>query len=465
MTESTQLDVLRSEITKITLEIVGLVGRRNALAEQVGAEKKRLGSSIVSRDVERRLRAKVITQCEEKGVDSEFGLRLLNQLITESIRMQQEGTESLPAIDAHYIFEKAKEMERSGKEIIHLEVGEPDFGPPDAVKTAMAEAVSLGYTHYTQSIGIPELRNKIANATSGKHQRKISPDEVVVTVSGRYALHLSMASTLQPGDEVIIIDPSFPAYARGVKAVGGRPVHVSAKMEDNWNLELSLIEDHINESTRMVVLNSPCNPTGKVLDGKTLKKLNDLAIEYNFTILSDEVYSDFSFTPYSSILQVSDANQITVKSFSKPYGMTGFRLGYAISDSDTIKKMAKIQHLQVTCAPEFIQHAGIAALDCEDELSHYASIMESRLKTASRLLKPLPVSFHDPDGGFYIFLRMAEDTLSGFDLADRLLSEKGVCVQPGILYGRGFSSYFRISVCTPEENLVEAIARIEEVLG
>ncbi|MHA2211486.1 MAG: aminotransferase class I/II-fold pyridoxal phosphate-dependent enzyme [Candidatus Thorarchaeota archaeon] len=430
MTESTQLDVLRSEITKITLEIVGLVGRRNALAEQVGAEKKRLGSSIVSRDVERRLRAKVITQCEEKGVDSEFGLRLLNQLITESIRMQQEGTESLPAIDAHYIFEKAKEMERSGKEIIHLEVGEPDFGPPDAVKTAMAEAVSLGYTHYTQSIGIPELRNKIANATSGKHQRKISPDEVVVTVSGRYALHLSMASTLQPGDEVIIIDPSFPAYARGVKAVGGRPVHVSAKMEDNWNLELSLIEDHINESTRMVVLNSPCNPTGKVLDGK-----------------------------------VSDANQITVKSFSKPYGMTGFRLGYAISDSDTIKKMAKIQHLQVTCAPEFIQHAGIAALDCEDELSHYASIMESRLKTASRLLKPLPVSFHDPDGGFYIFLRMAEDTLSGFDFADRLLSEKGVCVQPGILYGRGFSSYFRISVCTPEENLVEAIARIEEVLG
>jgi aspartate aminotransferase len=465
LTESTQLDSLRSEIASITLEIVGLVGRRNELAELVGIEKKRLGSSIVSRDVERRLRAKVIVQCEEKGVDAAFGLRLLNQLITESIRIQQEGTKPPAAIDAHYIFVKAKEMERAGTEIIHLEVGEPDFGPPDAVKTAMSEAVSLGYTRYTQSIGIPELREKIAGLIGTQYQKKITPEEVMVTVSGKYALYLSMASILQPGDEVIIIDPSFPAYARGVKAVGGRPVHISAEMDDNWDLDFSIIEEYINESTRMVVLNSPCNPTGKVLDGETLKKLNDLAIENNFTILSDEVYSDFSFTPYSSILQIPDANHITVKSFSKPYGMTGFRLGFAVSDPDTIKKMAKIQYLQVTCAPEFIQHAGIAALDCEDEVSRYASIMESRLKTASKLLKPLPVSFREPEGGFYIFLRMAEDTMNGFEFADRLLSEKEVCLQPGILYGREFSPYFRISVCTPEESLVEAISRIEEVLG
>jgi aspartate aminotransferase len=465
LTESTQLDALRSEIKKITLDIVSLVGRRNSLAGQVGMEKARLGSSIVNRDVEKRLRAAVITQCKEKGVNPEFGLRLLNQLMKESIRVQQKGTEQPATVNAHYIFVKAKEMEQSGREIIHLEVGEPDFGPPDAVKRAMANAVSNGYTRYTQSIGIPELREKIADVIGSQYQREITPEEVIITVSGKYALYLGMAATLQTGDEVIIIDPCFPAYAAGVKAVGGRPVHISAKMEDNWDLDPDLIEEHINESTRMVILNSPSNPTGNVLDEKILEKLNDLALKNNITILSDEVYSKFSFKSHASILQIPESNHITVKSFSKPYGMTGFRLGFAISDPDTIKRMAAIQYMQLTCAPEFIQHAGIAALDCEDEVTRNASIIESRLKKASKLLAPLPLTFTEPEGGFYIFLRMADDTMSGLEFADRLLSEKGVCLQPGVLYGREFSSYFRISVCTPEEKLVKAISRIEEVLG
>jgi aspartate aminotransferase len=228
LTETHQLDALRSDIARITLEIVELVGQRNSLAEKVGEEKARLGSYVVNRDVERRLRAKVITQCEVKGVDPDFGLRLLNQLIIESIRVQQEGAEPPATVDAHYIFVKAKEMERAGNEIIHLEVGEPDFGPPDTVKSAMAEAVSLGYTRYTQSVGIPALREKIANATSSQYQKEIASEEVIVTVSGKYALYLSMASILQTGDEAIIIDPSFPAYARGVKAVGEQP------MQSDW---------------------------------------------------------------------------------------------------------------------------------------------------------------------------------------------------------------------------------------
>ncbi|MFW9886047.1 MAG: aminotransferase class I/II-fold pyridoxal phosphate-dependent enzyme, partial [Candidatus Thorarchaeota archaeon] len=142
----------------------------------------------------------------------------------------------------------------------------------------------------------------------------------------------------------------------------------------------------------------------------------------------------------------------------------GFRLGYAIADSDIIKRMAAIQYRQVTCVPEFIQHAGIAALDCEDDVSRNASIIESRLKTASRLLRPFPLTFTESEGGFYIFLRMADESMSGLEFADRLLSEKGVCLQPGVIYGHEFSSYFRISVCTSDDSLVEAITRIGEVL-
>jgi aspartate aminotransferase len=428
-------------------------------------EKARLGSSIVNLEVERRLRAAVIKQCKETGVDSSFGIRLLNQLMTESIRVQRRGTESESTIDAHYIFVKAKEMEQAGKEVIHLEVGEPDFGPPDGVKRAMADAVSKGHTRYTQSIGIPELRTKIAEVYGEQYHRDISPDEVVITASGKYALHLSMAATLQLGDEVILIDPSFPAYPTSVKALGFRPVHISAKMDDNWDIDLGLVEDHINKSTRMIILNSPNNPTGKVLDEKTLGALNDLAVENDVTILSDEVYSKFSLKSHASILQIPDGNHIMAKSFSKPYAMTGFRLGFAIADPDIIKRMAAIQYREVTCVPEFIQHAGLAALDCEDDVARNVSTIKSRLKTASRLLRPLPLTFSEPEGGFYIFLRMAEESMDGLEFADRLLSEKGVCLQPGVIYGGEFSSYFRISVCTSDENLVEAIVRIGEVLG
>ncbi|MHA2142840.1 MAG: aminotransferase class I/II-fold pyridoxal phosphate-dependent enzyme [Candidatus Thorarchaeota archaeon] len=439
MTKTTQLDSLRGEIERITLDIVDLVGRRNTLAEQVGMEKARLGSSIVNLEVERRLRAAVIKQCKETGVDSSFGIRLLNQLMTESIRVQRRGTESESTIDAHYIFVKAKEMEQAGKEVIHLEVGEPDFGPPDGVKRAMADAVSKGHTRYTQSIGIPELRTKIAEVYGEQYHRDISPDEVVITASGKYALHLSMAATLQLGDEVILIDPSFPAYPTSVKALGFRPVHISAKMDDNWDIDLGLVEDHINKS--------------------------DLAVENDVTILSDEVYSKFSLKSHASILQIPDGNHIMAKSFSKPYAMTGFRLGFAIADPDIIKRMAAIQYREVTCVPEFIQHAGLAALDCEDDVARNVSTIKSRLKTASRLLRPLPLTFSEPEGGFYIFLRMAEESMDGLEFADRLLSEKGVCLQPGVIYGGEFSSYFRISVCTSDENLVEAIVRIGEVLG
>jgi aspartate aminotransferase len=402
-------------------------------------EKARLGSSIVNLEVERRLRAAVIKQCKETGVDSSFGIRLLNQLMTESIRVQRRGTESESTIDAHYIFVKAKEMEQAGKEVIHLEVGEPDFGPPDGVKRAMADAVSKGHTRYTQSIGIPELRTKIAEVYGEQYHRDISPDEVVITASGKYALHLSMAATLQLGDEVILIDPSFPAYPTSVKALGFRPVHISAKMDDNWDIDLGLVEDHINKS--------------------------DLAVENDVTILSDEVYSKFSLKSHASILQIPDGNHIMAKSFSKPYAMTGFRLGFAIADPDIIKRMAAIQYREVTCVPEFIQHAGLAALDCEDDVARNVSTIKSRLKTASRLLRPLPLTFSEPEGGFYIFLRMAEESMDGLEFADRLLSEKGVCLQPGVIYGGEFSSYFRISVCTSDENLVEAIVRIGEVLG
>jgi aspartate aminotransferase len=465
MTEDTRLDSLRKEVMNVTLEIVSLVGRRNALAKQIVKEKTRAGASLVNLTVERNLRRVVVEHCNEIGIEPDIGQRVVNLLIAESIRVQQRSLEPQIAISAHDIFVRAKNMEQAGRDVIHLEIGEPDFGPPEAVKKAITSAVSLGYTRYTQAAGIPALRQKIATQMGQRYQREVSPEEVVVTVSGRYALFLGIAALTQPGEECIIIDPSFPAYSNCVREVGGRPIHISTEMKNGWALDVDTVQDHINPSTRLLILSSPSNPTGKVLEESVFRELVTLAGENDIYIISDEVYSDFSYTPHTSVLQYPESQQITVKSFSKLYGMTGFRLGYAITDSDTVKKMARIQLLHLTSASEFIQYAGLAALDSVEDANRNVSTIERRLKTASKLLARLPLSFTHPDGGFYIFLRMKTDALNGREIADRLLSECEVCVMPGIVYGRQYDPFFRISVCQPEDRLVEAIGRIEEVLG
>jgi aspartate aminotransferase len=349
--------------------------------------------------------------------------------------------------------------------VIHLEIGEPDFGPPESVKEAIGDAISLGHTHYTQSIGIPALRQKIATQTGQRYQREVAPEEVIVTASGRYAFFLGIAALIQPGEEAIIIDPSYPAYSNCVREVGGRPIHISTSMENGWALEIEAVQDHISPSTRVLILNSPSNPTGKVLEESVVRELVALANENNIYLISDEVYAEFSYTPHTSVLQYPESKQITIKSFSKLYGMTGFRLGYAIADSGTVERMARIQNLHLTSVSEIIQYAGFAALDSVNDANRNITTIQDRLQTVKRLLTQLPFSFIGPDGGFYIFLRMKSGSMNGREVADRLLSECAVGVMPGIVYGRQYDSFFRISVCQPEDRLVEAIERIEEVLG
>ncbi|MHA1934678.1 MAG: aminotransferase class I/II-fold pyridoxal phosphate-dependent enzyme [Candidatus Thorarchaeota archaeon] len=465
MTGSTLLDALRSEIERVTLEIVSLVGQRTSLAEEVAKEKARVGAPLVDLAVERHLREVVVKQCMERGFDSNFGLRLLNQLITESIRVQEKSSKPTAPPNAYDMFVKARELERTGREILHLEVGEPDFGPPDFVKKTLSLALGRGRSKYTESAGILPLREKISGILSQRYKREISPEEVMVTVSGRFALYMGIASIVSAGDEVVIVDPSYPAYADIVRAVGGRPIRCPTDMTNKWNLDLSLINDCTNQTTRAIILNSPNNPTGKTLDKSALQRIAEFAEANDIHLISDEVYSGFSFSPHSSVLQFPHCKHVFVHSFSKTYGMTGFRLGYAVSDVDTIRRMTKIQNLQLTCVPEFIQHAGIGALDCDKDAKIYAATIKKRQKVMSKMLVKLPLSFHPPEGAFYIFPRLTEGFTDGQEFAKCLLSETGVCVVPGAAYGSQYSQFFRISVCQNEATLIEAAKRMEEILG
>lgn len=464
MTDDSRLSNLRTEIMQVTLEIIRLAGKRAALAQYVAKEKLKIGLPLVNRKVERQLRREVAEQCQRDRSDPDFALRLLNELIIESIRKQESHIKPSKPVNAYHMFVKARELERSGNEIFHLEVGEPDFGPPDVVAESLTRAVKKGHSGYTESAGIHELRTKIADHESKKHDLKITANQVTVTVGGRFAFYLSLIATIKPGDEVIVIDPSYPAYHDCIREIGGRPIHLSTLLEDNWNPDIGLVEANINRTTRMIILNSPSNPTGKVLDKITLDRIVELAIENDIRIVSDEVYSEYSSSPHTSLLEYGQCDQVYINSFSKTYGMTGFRLGYAISNVDTAQRITQLQTLSLTSVPEFIQYSGIRALDCGKDAKQYAVLIEKRLSTFCKHLEKMPVSFLQPDGGFYIFPRLNNEEQDGLEFANKLLTEKGVAVVPGIAYGQEYSRFFRISVCQPEELLIEAANRMEEVL-
>lgn len=464
MPTASQISTLRNEIGILTRQIFDLVAKRMSLAKEISERKREHDVPVIDRGVERALQDEVLETCRQVSLESDFGLRLLNILITESVRVQQEqcADSSLPTVTE--IFSRAKAIERSGNEVLHLEVGEPDFGPPTAVKTALNNALASGQAGYTEPIGIPSLREKIAEIFSKEYKSEIGPGNVIITVGGKLAVYLGVSSVVRPGDEVIVIEPSYPAYSEFVEELGGRVVFISSTLEDSWTPDLEDVKNSINHTTKGIIINSPSNPTGKILSEETFGEIAELAIDSGIFVISDEVYSKFAENRQTSIIEHSECNHIAVQSFSKSHGMTGFRLGFAISDSETITSMAKLQSLLLTCAPEFIQYAGIAALDCIEDVERNALRIQSRRELMTDLLRNLPLRFHPPDGGFYVFPQLPDEE-SGQEFAERLLLETGVCVVPGAVYGRPYQSFFRIALCQNENILEEAVRRIGDVLG
>jgi len=465
MTNNPQLAFLREEIERTTKDIFSLIDKRLSLVKKISEKKAQEGIPVVNRDVERRLQQHVAELCSEKDIDSKFALRILNQLIAESVRVQRDRNQTDSVASIAEIRFQSLRMSNAGKDVIHLEVGEPDFGPPRKARRRLMKALSKGNVRYTDSLGILPLRKKIASVFSRRYSTPISPDEVIVTAGGRLALFLAVSSLVQTGDEVIIVDPSYPAYSRFVTKAGGRPVSLSTNLEDYWEPEIGQLEEQISPTTKAIILNSPSNPTGKVLDESIFNQITNLAEDNGIFVLSDEVYSRFTRSHHTSVLDLPECKHICVQSFSKTYGMTGFRLGFAISRAETIKMMAKLQGLLLTSVPEFVQYSGLGALDSEDEVKQNVEKIESRRRVMNEAFEELPLSFYPPDGGFYFFLRFQNEELDSLDFAKRLLKEKGVSIVPGRIYGRRYSSSFRVALCQEKEVLIEAARRIGEVLG
>jgi aspartate aminotransferase len=451
------LDILRDKVRGVTIQIMRAVQERMELARKIGEVKSRLGIDIKDEKVENDIRMTVMSLAEEIGMSTEFALQLLNVLLAESEQVQvQKSEQRVVEKQTHLsIFSKARQLEASGKKIIHMEVGEPDYSAPARVGAALADSFEMKHYHYTDTQGIAKLRDAIATKEGGG----ISRDQVVVTPGGRFAVFSAITSLLRAGQEMIVIEPAWPAYKECADFVGARTKILRTTIENKWIPDTKQMERMINSSTKMIVLNYPNNPTGKVLDHKKMEKIVLLAKDHGLYLLSDEVYADYVFGEFTSIREYDYAKSIVIGSFSKRYAMTGFRVGYGIANKDIISKMARVQAVAITSVAEPMQRAALAALEVDP--SENVQLMKTRLDYVCSKLKKMSLRYIEPEGAMYVYPELP----NGDDLTiiERLL-EKGVAIAPGTGFGDAYKRYVRISACQPEKTLEKGLDVIASVI-
>ncbi|HET7643515.1 MAG TPA: aminotransferase class I/II-fold pyridoxal phosphate-dependent enzyme [Nitrososphaeraceae archaeon] len=458
MIEQSNLDHLREEMRNITNNIIRLVQDRMEVAKKIGNIKHQLNIEIEDERVEHDIKNSVMKLTKDLGMDVEFSGKLLNLLLSESVKLQniQNNVSKTPSHIA--IFMKAKELERNGKKIIHLEVGEPDYPPPLKVKEILSKIFDNKKYHYTEIPGILQLRQKIS-----KKFTNVGPEQVIVTPGGRFGIFCAITSLLTQGDEIINIEPSWPAYKECAEFIGAKVRLLKTTIEDSWTPNLEKLESLININTKMLVLNYPNNPTGKVLEGKSLEKIIAIAKDHDLYILSDEVYSDYSFIKYSSILDYHYDKSIMVSSFSKTYGMTGFRVGYGIANNDIMKKMRQVQATSITSVAEPMQYCALAALETHDVQSNI-DLIKKRIDIICKRLDQMNAEYVVPDGAMYVYPKIiSKNYSSDIDLVYALL-DSGLAIAPGSGFGQTYKQFIRISACQPTTVLNEGLDILENFI-
>lgn len=449
-----KLEKLRDDMRIVTADIIKLVQKRMGIASEIGNIKDNLMMKIEDISVEQDIARYVHELGTQFGLNNEFIGKLLNLLLLESINIQKAKTSKKEAkLDHMAMFLKAKQLESEGKKIIHLEVGEPDYLPPVNVKNELLKTFEKKRIHYTQTNGVPMLRNLIAQ------ERSVKEENVIITPGARFAVFSAMVSNLSIGDELIISEPAWPAYRDCANFIGVKVKAIRTNVEQKWDLDLDQLEQLITSNTKMIVLNSPNNPTGKIIREREIDDILKLARKNDIFVLSDEVYSMYSYIPYKSILDFGYDKSIMVSSFSKSHAMTGFRVGYAISSKDIIDRISKIQAIAITSVAEPMQYAAIAAMN--SNVTKNMTLMKKRLDFIKSELENLPCEFVNPDGGMYYFVRF-NNSVDVNKIIFNLLNE-GVAVAPGIGFGETYFDFIRISACQPTKLLNDGLKILKKV--
>lgn len=377
-------------------------------------------------------------------------------------RMELLGTET-----AFEVLARAKALEAQGKQIVHLEIGEPDFTTPAYIIEAGRKALADGYTHYTPAPGIPELRAAIAQDATQRRGIAFEPDEVVVTPGGKPVMFFSILALCDEGDEVIYPNPGFPIYESMIRFVGARPVPAQIEEQRGFSLDVDKLCDAINERTRLIILNSPHNPTGGILSRGDLEQIAATVLKFpDLMVLSDEIYSRMLYGgEHISIASLPGMRERTIvlDGFSKIYAMTGWRLGYGLFPREMVPGITRLMTNSNSCTATFTQMAGVVALTGSQQPSEdMVAEFRKRRDVIVAGLKDIPgVTCTTPGGAFYAFPNITGTGLHSRELADLLLSEAGVAVLAGTAFGAYGEGYIRLSYANSIEQIELALARIK----
>lgn len=355
----------------------------------------------------------------------------------------------------------AKKLQERGKEVLNFTLGEPDFKTPDHICEAAKHALELGYTHYTNSAGIDELREKIAEKTTEENKVDCTMENVILTPGAKQAIYELMMCVLDDGDEVILLDPAWVTFEATVKLAGGTPKWVKRIEEE---VKYESLEAASSENTKLIVINSPNNPAGYVLSENELKEIAEFATEHDLLVLSDEIYEKIVYgVRHISIASFDNMQERTViiNGLSKTYAMTGWRIGYAIAPFAILKGMLKIQQHSVSCASSIAQYAALAAFEASQEcVREMVSEFGRRRDVIVKRLNNLGLRCLDPEGAFYAFVNTSNYG-NGDEFTERLLKEAYTVVTPGSAFGAAGMDYIRFSFAASMDNILAGMDRIE----
>lgn len=357
---------------------------------------------------------------------------------------------------------RSKELEATGRDIVHLEIGDPGFPTPEVITRAAEDAMAAGSTHYTQSLGLPDLRVAIARHYGSSYGVTLDPDDIVVTQGTSPAMLLLFGALLDPGDEVIMSDPCYPAYPNYVSFLGGIPKLVKVRAEDGFHYDIDELERIITPRTKAIMITSPSNPTGSVASEEHLRALAALADKTGVYIASDEIYHGLTFDGEEhSILEYTD-RAFVLNGFSKAYAMTGWRLGYLISPKEYVRAAEKIQQNFFLAANAFVQHAGVVALtQAQSAVAEMRTLYDERRRFLVPALREVGLRIDcEPGGAFYVFADARVWDSDSLRLSSRLLEEAGVACAPGIDFGDGGEGFLRFSYATSMDRMEEGVSRL-----
>lgn len=461
------LTELRDQLRSIDSELIRILARRFRLVRRIGLVKDRLRMGVIDPAAEKSVIENFVASAVEAGIDQGYARRVAGLVIEGSVHVQTSSRRR--AVSKDSLLKQFSEMmlraEKKGRKLIRLDIGEPRFRTPTAVVAEAKRRLNKTSTMmYGSSAGITELTDAIASRLNDRYGTRIDRSNVLIFPGARFAIFAAMRSAVSSFERVLLCQPVWPAYESCAALVGTRVLSVSTDLEDRWEIDPTALEEQLKLRPKMLIINSPNNPTGKVWSAKRFQEVLELASKYRTVVLSDEVYASYCSTRVPSVLDCPDVDAIYINSFSKEFGMTGWRVGYAVADDQRIGKMRAIVETALTSVPELVQRAAVAALkDPSREADRARREICRRVGIACEELRKGDLEFYPPDGGFYIFPRIKKRKMDSEKFAKHLFKKHAVGVLPGNVFGE-YKDFLRLAITESEATVKAGIRRIVKAI-